>query len=193
MEIRCSLLYILVIGYYWLYKCPSYNVNSQSYSSLSSPFAPLLFASSKLSKFVSSSVASNSRLTLSLLRMWEFCIIGLDVSQSSWSSFGVSPGSSSSFPKEKHYISGLSSTLEATLILLGSFRRTTFQLGLSTSSKKNIFWTWRGNANELVEYGMTLSTFSRAKSYSSYFIVVLALVVVASTHVQYNKINSKIM
>ena len=182
MEIRCSLLYILVIGYYWLYKCPSYNVNSQSYSSLSSPFAPLLFASSKLSKFVSSSVASNSRLTLSLLRMWEFCI-----------SFGVSPGSSSSFPKEKHYISGLSSTLEATLILLGSFRRTTFQLGLSTSSKKNIFWTWRGNANELVEYGMTLSTFSRAKSYSSYFIVVLALVVVASTHVQYNKINSKIM
>jgi hypothetical protein len=82
----------------------------------------------------------------------------------------------------KHYNSGLSSTSEATLVSFGSFSRTTFQPGLSTSCAKNTCSTWRENANKSVDYGMTLSNFSSMDPYSSCFIVTLALIDVASTH-----------
>jgi hypothetical protein len=122
-------------------------LSPQLYSSSSSFPAPLLFAHSTSSKSSSSSTANNLPLTSSLLRTQEFCSIGCNFSVSSWTSSSVSLRCSSSLPIVKHCNLDLSSASETTLVSLGSFQRTTFQLDLSTSSAKNTCWTWKGNTN----------------------------------------------
>ena len=124
----------------------------QLYNSFSSSRTPFLFVPSTSSKSASSLMANNLQLTSSLLRTWEFCSISHNVSTSSWTSLCISPGCSLFLPMVKHYNSGLLPTSKATLVSFGSFSRTTFQPGLSTSSAINTCSTWRGNENEYVEY-----------------------------------------